>query len=156
MQLESLQLAANVAADATNARGSLIDARLQDILARVQEIALHGVRHGASVALTAAQVQTGHDLHAMEAFTAFGTALEAKSMTAVATGKKESARVRMNPIKLRPKRQIDGTYGCGRSRRSSKWRRRRVSRSGEEVLQRRLLENKSRGWEREKGRRGAL
>ena len=66
VQLESLQLAANAAADAVNARGSIIDARLQDILARIQEIALHGVRHGASVALTAAQVQTGHDLHTME------------------------------------------------------------------------------------------
>jgi hypothetical protein len=50
MQLESLQLATNVATDAVNARGSLIDARLQDI----QEIALHGVRHGTSVVLTAA------------------------------------------------------------------------------------------------------
>ena len=66
MQLESLQLAANVAADTVNARGSLIDARLQDIPAHVQEIALHSVCHGASVALTTAQVQTGHDLHAME------------------------------------------------------------------------------------------
>ena len=66
VQLESLQLATNAAADAVNARGSLIDARLQDISAHVQEIALYGVRHGASVALTAAQVQTGHDLHAME------------------------------------------------------------------------------------------
>ena len=56
MQLESLQLAANTAADAVNARGSLINVRLQDILARVQEIALHGVCHGALVALTAAQV----------------------------------------------------------------------------------------------------
>ena len=66
MQLESLQLAVNVAADAVNARGSLIDARLQDIPARAQEIALHGIRHGASVALTMAQVQTGYELHAME------------------------------------------------------------------------------------------
>ena len=56
VQLESLQLAANMAADAVNARGSLIDAHLQDIPARVQEIALHGVHHGASMALTAAQV----------------------------------------------------------------------------------------------------
>ena len=55
-----------MAVNAINARGSLIDTRLQDIPARVQEIALHGVRHGASVALTAVQVQTGHDLHAME------------------------------------------------------------------------------------------
>ena len=66
MQLESLQLAANVAADAVNARGSLIDTRLQDILVHVQEIALHGVHHGALMALTAAQVQTRHDLHTME------------------------------------------------------------------------------------------
>ena len=66
VQLESLQLVANVATDAVNARGSLIDARLQDILAHVQEIALHGVRHGAAVALTVVQVQTGYELHAME------------------------------------------------------------------------------------------
>ena len=66
MQLESLQLAANAAADAVNARGSLIDARLHDVPAHVQDIALHGVHHGAAVALTAAQVQTGYELHAME------------------------------------------------------------------------------------------
>ena len=56
----------NAATDVVNAWGSLINARLQDIPARVQEIALHGVRHGASVALTAVQVQTGYELHAME------------------------------------------------------------------------------------------
>ena len=66
MQLESLQLAANVAVDAINARGSLINARLHDVLACVWEIALHGVRHGAAVALTVAQVQMGYELHAME------------------------------------------------------------------------------------------
>ena len=66
MQLESLQSAVNAAVDIVNARGSLIDVRLQDIPARIQEIALHGVRHGAVVALTAVQVQTGHDLHTME------------------------------------------------------------------------------------------
>ena len=66
VQLESLQLAANEATDAVNARGPLINARLHDIPARIQEIALHGVRHGASVALTAAQVQTRYELHAME------------------------------------------------------------------------------------------
>ena len=66
VQLESLQLAVNAAVDAINARGSLINARLHDVPARVWEIALHGVRHGAAVALTAAQVQTRHELHAME------------------------------------------------------------------------------------------
>ena len=66
MQLESLQLATNVAMDIINAWGSPIDARLQDIPTRVEEIALHDVRHGAAVALTAAQVQTRYELHAME------------------------------------------------------------------------------------------
>ena len=52
--------------NAINARGSSVGARLEDVPAHVWEIALHGVRHGASVALTAAQVQIGHELHAME------------------------------------------------------------------------------------------
>jgi len=64
--LESLQLAANTAINTVNPRGSPIDARLQDVPVHVREIALHGVRHGAAVALTAAQVQTGYELHAME------------------------------------------------------------------------------------------
>ena len=55
MQLESLQLVAN-AADAVNARGSLINTHLHNILAHVQEITLHDVRHGVSVVLTVAQV----------------------------------------------------------------------------------------------------
>ncbi|XP_066323111.1 uncharacterized protein [Miscanthus floridulus] len=42
VQVESLQLAANAATDAVNARGALINARLHDIPACVQEIALHG------------------------------------------------------------------------------------------------------------------
>ena len=52
--------------DAVNARGSLINAHLHHVPSRVQEIALHGVHHGAAVALTAVQVQTGYELHAME------------------------------------------------------------------------------------------
>ena len=79
MQLESLQLAANVAADAINARGSPIAARLQDIPAHVQEIALHDVHHGAAMALTAAQVQTGYELHAMETGFPMGDALRSMS-----------------------------------------------------------------------------
>ena len=46
--------------------GFPIAARLQYIPTRIQEIALHGVRHGAAVALTVAQVQTRYELHAME------------------------------------------------------------------------------------------
>ena len=57
---------ANAATDVVNAQGSSIDARLQDVPVRIQEIALHGVHHGAMVALTAAQVQTEYELHAME------------------------------------------------------------------------------------------
>ena len=64
--MESLQLAANAAIDGVNAQGSSIDACLQDVLVHVWEIALHCVRHGTAVALTTAQVQTGHELHAME------------------------------------------------------------------------------------------
>ena len=66
MQLESPQLAVNVAVDAVNAWGSPIHSRLQDIPAHVEMIALHSVCHGAAVALTATQVQTGYELHAME------------------------------------------------------------------------------------------
>ena len=54
MSLESLQLATNAVVDTINVQGPLIDARLHDVTARIQEIALHGVRHGAAVALTAA------------------------------------------------------------------------------------------------------
>ena len=52
--------------DTVNAQGSSIDICLQDIPTRIQEVALDGVCHGSSVALTAAQVYTGHDLHTME------------------------------------------------------------------------------------------
>ena len=54
VQLENLQLATNVATAAINARGPLLINRLHDVPARVQEIALHGLRHGAAVALAAA------------------------------------------------------------------------------------------------------
>ena len=64
--MESLQLAANATVDAVHARSSLINACLHDVLARVWEIVLHGVRHGAVVALTVVQVQTGYELHTME------------------------------------------------------------------------------------------
>ena len=55
-----------MATDAVNARGPLINARLHDVPACVQDIALHGIRHVASVALAAVQVQTGYELHTME------------------------------------------------------------------------------------------
>ena len=61
-QLEDLQLAVNNAAGALNAWGDLLVNRLQDIPLRAREIALHGIRHGATVALTIAQVLSGHEV----------------------------------------------------------------------------------------------
>ena len=66
VQLENLQLAANVAMVALNAQGPLLIIHLQDIRARIQEIALHDVHRGAAMALAAVQVETEHDLHTME------------------------------------------------------------------------------------------
>ena len=65
-----------MAVDAVNARGSLINTRLHDILARIQEITLHVVRRGASVALAMAQVQSGYELHTMETSFPMGDSLE--------------------------------------------------------------------------------
>jgi len=45
-----------------NASGTVLVVRLHDIPNHVREVALHGVRHGAAMALAAAQVRSGHDL----------------------------------------------------------------------------------------------
>ena len=66
VQLENLQLTVNVAIVAITAEAPFINACLHDVPMRVQEIALHGVRRGASVALAMAQVQTGYELRTME------------------------------------------------------------------------------------------
>lgn len=65
VRLEDLQLAANVAMVAVNARGSLLVDGLCDVPVCAQEVALHGDCRGATVALAAAHVQTGHTLAAM-------------------------------------------------------------------------------------------
>ena len=65
VQLENLQLAANTATTAVNAWGPFINARLHDVSTSVQEIALHGVYRGTSMALAVVQVQTGYELHTM-------------------------------------------------------------------------------------------
>ena len=49
-----------------NARGDTVAARLEDIPLRVREVAAHGVRQGAAVALASACVRTGQDLRLME------------------------------------------------------------------------------------------
>ena len=45
-----------------NARGAVLVVRLHDILNRVREVALHGVHHGAAMALATAQAHSGHNL----------------------------------------------------------------------------------------------
>ena len=53
-QLESLCLAVDHAARFVNARGAVLVVRLHDIPHSIREVALHGVRHGAAMALAAA------------------------------------------------------------------------------------------------------
>ena len=45
-----------------NARGAVPVVRLHDIPNHVREVALHGVHHGAAMALAAAQARSGHNL----------------------------------------------------------------------------------------------
>jgi len=56
VQFKNLQLAANADTATVNAWGPLLINRLHDIPAHAQEIALHGIHHGATVALAAVQV----------------------------------------------------------------------------------------------------
>jgi hypothetical protein len=65
-QLDNLQVIANKATTAVNARGEALEFRLQDIPVRAREIALHGVYYGTTHALTAAHLQSGQDLRAIE------------------------------------------------------------------------------------------
>ena len=60
--MESLRSATDHAARFVNARGTVPVVRLHDIPNRVSEVALHGVRHGAAMALAAAQARSGHNL----------------------------------------------------------------------------------------------
>ena len=61
-QVQTLHAAAATATGSVNARGDTVAAHLQDIPNCVREVAGHGVRRGAAVALATAQFQTGHDL----------------------------------------------------------------------------------------------
>ena len=45
-----------------NARGAVPVVRLHDIPNHVREVALHGVRHGAAMALAAMQAHSSHEL----------------------------------------------------------------------------------------------
>ena len=61
-QLESLRSAVDHAAGFVNAKGAASVVRLHDIPNHVREVALHGVRHGTTMALAAAQARSGHNL----------------------------------------------------------------------------------------------
>ena len=45
-----------------NARGTVLVVHLYDIPNHVREVALHGVRHGATMTFTSAQAHSGHEL----------------------------------------------------------------------------------------------
>ena len=65
-ELAALQEAALVTVNDMNAGGVLLEDRLWAMLARVSTVALSRVRHGAALALVAAQLHFGHDLHLLE------------------------------------------------------------------------------------------
>ena len=61
-QLESLRSAADHAAGFVNAKDVVLVVHLHDIPNRVREVALHGVHHGATMALAAVQAYSSHNL----------------------------------------------------------------------------------------------
>ena len=61
-QLESLRSATDHVTGFVNARGTVPVVRLHDIPNRVREVALHGVCHGAAMALAPAQARSSHNL----------------------------------------------------------------------------------------------
>ena len=61
-QLESLQSTVDHAAGFVNARGAVPVVRLHDIPNHVREVTLHGVSHGAAMALAAAQAHSSYNL----------------------------------------------------------------------------------------------
>ena len=65
-QVQTLHAAAATATESVNARGNTIAPRLQDIPNRIREVAGHGVRRGAAVALATSQFETDHDLLQVE------------------------------------------------------------------------------------------
>jgi len=60
-ELNRLKAAANRVADKVNAHGANEEARLDAAHTRIDELALHGVREGAALGLTAMTLQTDED-----------------------------------------------------------------------------------------------
>ena len=61
LQIRTLLDAARVTIDSVNTRGSTIAARLRNILARVMEVAEHGVHAGAARAIAVISHMSGAD-----------------------------------------------------------------------------------------------
>ena len=61
-QLESLLSVAEYAVGFVKARGAMPVVCLYDVPNHVREVALHGVRHFAKMALAVAQARSGHEL----------------------------------------------------------------------------------------------
>ena len=59
-QIQALYTAAATATKSVNAQGKTVAARLKDIPNRIQEIAGHGIHHGATVALAVVQTMSGN------------------------------------------------------------------------------------------------
>ena len=64
--LDTLQLAAFDAVRAVNSRGLSLKDHLRDVLARVKEVATHGIHQSVSAALATAQLRFGHELCHLE------------------------------------------------------------------------------------------
>ena len=60
--MESLRSAAEYAAGFVNAKGVVLVVCLYDVPNHVREVALHGVHHGAAMALVVVQARSGHEL----------------------------------------------------------------------------------------------
>ena len=77
-QVQTLLEASRVAIDSVNARGSTVAARLQNIPARVMEVAEHGVHAGAARAIAVVSHMSSADYRQWEpVFPKWGAAREA-------------------------------------------------------------------------------
>jgi len=77
-QVQTLLEASRVAIDSVNARGSTVAARLQNIPARVTEVAEHGVHAGAARAIAVVSHMSGADYRQWEPdFPKWGASREA-------------------------------------------------------------------------------
>jgi hypothetical protein len=61
-QHDSLRAAGAYATNGVNARGVTLPDHLRNVWEWVQEIALHGIRHGAAIAFASAQVRSSYEL----------------------------------------------------------------------------------------------